>query len=289
MVALVPPVPAPTTTHSGSGCRSSASWLEDRLGDVVVAPPVGGPLGVGELVEVVAAATRRRAGGPRRRCPGVVLDEVAAAAVELDQRDLLGAGRRRHDRDERQPEHAGEVGLADRRRPARGLDDGAALGDLPRAEPVQEQRPGQPVLEAAGRVGRLVLQVEVDAPLRRQRIDQQVGVGAAPRVGLHRRDGAVDPRPADGVGAVDVGRARGGSHPRMITHPAAQFDGQTHPRVVASPWACGGRAEAQRDGVVRGERVRAHRAGRRPRGARRPRWRRAVGTVLGAVLMTEPD
>ena len=29
--------------------------LEDRLGDVVVAAPVGGPLGVGELVEVVPA------------------------------------------------------------------------------------------------------------------------------------------------------------------------------------------------------------------------------------------
>jgi hypothetical protein len=32
------------------------SHLEvDRLGDVVVSTPVGGPLGVGELVEVVAA------------------------------------------------------------------------------------------------------------------------------------------------------------------------------------------------------------------------------------------
>ena len=29
--------------------------LEDRLGDVVVATPVGGPFGVGELVHVVAA------------------------------------------------------------------------------------------------------------------------------------------------------------------------------------------------------------------------------------------
>ena len=32
-----------------------AHLVEDRLGDVVVAAPVGGPLGVGELVEVVPA------------------------------------------------------------------------------------------------------------------------------------------------------------------------------------------------------------------------------------------
>ena len=135
------------------------------------------------------------------------------------------------------PEHAGEVGLAHRRRPAGGLDHRAALGDLPRAQAVEEQRPGQPVLEAAGRVGRLVLQVELDPPLRRQRVDQQVGVGAAPGVGLDRRDGAVDPGPAGGVGTVDVGRARDrcGGHPRMITHPRVTSCGQTHPRVARGP------------------------------------------------------
>src|SRR3712207_7393622 len=63
------------------------------------------------------------------------------------------------------------------RSPAGGLDDGAALGDPPRAQRVQEQRARQAVLEAAGRVRRLVLEVEVDPPLRRQRVDQQVGVG----------------------------------------------------------------------------------------------------------------
>ncbi len=55
MVALVPPVPAPTTIQSGIGCASSLHLLEDRLGDVVVAAPVGGPLGVGELVQIVSA------------------------------------------------------------------------------------------------------------------------------------------------------------------------------------------------------------------------------------------
>ena len=70
----------PITIHAGTGWRSSASCVEDRLGDVVVAAPVGGPLGVGELVHVVAAALggepaadlvdawwRRRRGGSGRR------------------------------------------------------------------------------------------------------------------------------------------------------------------------------------------------------------------------------
>src|SRR5690606_1124360 len=59
----------------------------DALGDVVVAAPVGGPFGVGELVHVVPAAL----GGQPRRL-GVHLrrpvDEMAAAALGLDQGDL---------------------------------------------------------------------------------------------------------------------------------------------------------------------------------------------------------
>ena len=39
----------------GHRVRLGGQLLEDRLGDVVVAAPVGGALGVGELVEVVAA------------------------------------------------------------------------------------------------------------------------------------------------------------------------------------------------------------------------------------------
>ena len=77
----------------GTGMPLQRQLLEDRLGDVVVAAPVGGPLGVGELVEVVPAGL---VGQPprlvvdRRR----VVDQVAAAALELDQRDLLRRRRR---------------------------------------------------------------------------------------------------------------------------------------------------------------------------------------------------
>ena len=166
MVADVPPVPAPTTTHVGTGCRSWASWLEDRLGDVVVAAPVGGPLGVGELVEVVPAglvgepprlvvdrAPGRRRGGSGR--PGTRSASIFSGDVD-----------RRHHRDERQAEQPGEVRLGHRGRARGRLDDRGALADPAVAQRVEEQRPGQPVLQRAGRVDRLVLEVEVDVPVR---------------------------------------------------------------------------------------------------------------------------
>ena len=66
------------------------------------------------------------------------------------------------------------------------------------AQRVQEQRTRQPVLEAAGDVRRLVLEVELHvdavAPRHRQRIAQQMGVGAAPGVGLDQPDRVVHPR-----------------------------------------------------------------------------------------------
>ena len=67
MVAEVPPVPALITTQSGTGWRLALHLAEDAFGDVVVAAPVGGALGVGELVEVVAAGLRRQARGDLRR------------------------------------------------------------------------------------------------------------------------------------------------------------------------------------------------------------------------------
>ena len=139
--------------------------LEDRLGDVVVAPPVGGPLGVRELIDVQTTALRRE---PRRF--GVdgrgVGDDVAPTSLLLDQGQLLRRDGRRDDGDEGQVEHASEVRLADRRGSGRGLDDRDALVDPPVAEPIEEQRARQPVLQRARRMGGLVLQVEVDAPGR---------------------------------------------------------------------------------------------------------------------------
>ncbi|SLG99966.1 Uncharacterised protein [Mycobacteroides abscessus subsp. abscessus] len=164
----------------------------DALGDVVVAAPVGGPFGVGELVHVVPAALGRQARGL-----GVHLrrasHEVTAAALGLDQRDLLRRGIRRHHRDEIESEQLGEIRLAHRRRPRGRLHDRGALGDPAVADRVQEQRAGQPVLQAAGDVGGLVLEVQLDVPRRGQRVAEQMGVGAALGVGVDQAHRVVHP------------------------------------------------------------------------------------------------
>src|SRR6185437_6804722 len=67
---------------------------EDRFGDVVVATPVGGALGVGELIHVVPTATF---GQPLCRAVHIgVIDEMALAAEEFDLRDLLFRRPARH-------------------------------------------------------------------------------------------------------------------------------------------------------------------------------------------------
>ena len=83
-----------------------------RLGNVVIPPPVRGTLGVGELVQVVAAGfCRQRAGG----CIHLTgrIHQVAAPGVELDQLDLLDARGFGDHGDEIQPQHPREVCLGD--------------------------------------------------------------------------------------------------------------------------------------------------------------------------------
>ncbi len=161
--------------------------LEDALGDVVVAAPVGRPFGIGELVQVVAAALVRQVVCDRRRSPGVV-DEMARAAEALDRVDLLRAGRARHDRDEGQAQQPREIGLRHRGRARRGLDERRAGADPAVADAVEEQRPRQPVLQAAGRMGGFVLEVDRDAAQARELGLDQMGVGRAVRVAFKRPD-----------------------------------------------------------------------------------------------------
>ena len=197
IVALVPPVPAPTTIHSGTGWVSSPIWSKIDSAMLLLPAPVGGTLGVGELIEVMPAGIRRQ---PLRLLVHLcrLIDEMATAALGFDQRDLRRARRRRHHRDERQFEHRREIRLRDRRRTRRCLDDRGVLVDPPVAQRVEEQRPRQPMLEAAGDVGGLVLEVErevdVFGPTRRQRVAQQMRVGAAPGVGCDQPHRVVHPR-----------------------------------------------------------------------------------------------
>ena len=139
-----------------------AHLLEDRFGDVVVRPPVGGTLGVGELVHEVPPAFLGQAFGfgvDLRR----VLDQMALATVEGNLGDLLLGRGRGHDGNKRQAEQAREVGFRDRRRAAGRFNNGGARLEPAIAQRIQEQRARQPVFQAAGGVAGLILEVQLDA------------------------------------------------------------------------------------------------------------------------------
>ena len=203
--------------HDPGGDRMlfAAHLLEHRFGDVVVAAPVGGALGIGELVHVDTAQTGRQlvGGGIDALAVG---HQVALPALALDLLDLLRRGAGRHHGMERQAQHAREIGLRDRRRAGRGLDHWRVVPDASVADAVEKQRARQAMLEAARRMGRFVLQVEVDAGEGRQVELQQMGVGRAPLVVLDQRDGMARP------GAFVVGARRLAEQQRR-GHPPITF------------------------------------------------------------------
>lgn len=89
-------------------------------------------------------------------------DQLAASALPFDGANFLGRHARRHDRDERQTDQAREVRLGHRGRPARGFDHGTFGAKPVVAECIQKERSREPVLQAAGRMARFVLQIQID-------------------------------------------------------------------------------------------------------------------------------
>ena len=160
---LSPPGPRPPTAWRGRGTQVAADggaraagtradddpgrhgvWLgrqlvEDRFGDVVVAAPVGGPLGVGELVEVVPTEF---VGEPSGRCrtprPAESTNSHRPPSRSISA-TLPGTRRPGDHGHEGEPDEAREVRLADRGRPAGGLHHGAAAIDVAVADGVKEQ------------------------------------------------------------------------------------------------------------------------------------------------------
>ena len=263
----------------GNGVSLQRHLAEDRLRDVVVAAPVGRALRVGELVEEVPAALGReplRLVVHGRR----VVDQVTRPSLRLDQRDLLGAGGGRHDGDERQAEEPREVRLGDGRRAAGGLDDRRPLRDPAVAQAVEEQRACESMLQRSRRVDRLVLQVEVDAPLLGQRKGVQMRVGRAIGVGFDATDRLVRPRSRTealttvrgrrhagslsdrGFRALTPGGALGSAYTRRTTTSVAMRRRYILHIGARIPWAVGGDAWRRRRAGCATPRPR--RRGRRP-------------------------
>jgi hypothetical protein len=131
---------------------------KDAFGDVVVAAPIGRAFGKGELVHIVATALVSQA--LRLAIDGGGIGHlVALPAQRLDRGDLFSGRAGRDHGDERQAQHArnsfrygGGAG--------RGLDHGGAFADPAAAQRMEEQRARQAVLEAAGGVAALVLEID---------------------------------------------------------------------------------------------------------------------------------
>ncbi len=87
-----------------------ADLAENTVGDIVVAAPVGGPLGEGKLIHIMAVQLAGQRFGSRVDFAGA-LHKMAASAVELNLFDFASGGAGRHHSDKRQPQQAGEIGL----------------------------------------------------------------------------------------------------------------------------------------------------------------------------------
>ena len=166
-------------THD-DGVRYRAGFLlhlaEDTLGDVVVATPVRCPFCIGELVQKMAVERFRKADRFLVHLRAVV-DKVATSAIELDQPDLAGRCRCRHDSNKRYADHPRKVGFGDGRAAGGGLDDCRLRPDLAVAKGIEEEGAGKPVLETARRMRAFVLEVEIDAGQGRQFEPDQVRIG----------------------------------------------------------------------------------------------------------------
>ena len=169
---------------------------EDAFGDVVVAAPVGRAFGIHELIHEIAALRPRKVHGGVVHL-GRAVDEMALAAIELDQLDLAARRRFRHHRDERQPQHPREIGLRDGGAARRRLDHRLTFGKLAVAKRVKEERPRQPVLEAAGRMGAFILEIEIDAGKPGQVEPEKMRVGGPLEIRLDPVDRLVNPCPHD--------------------------------------------------------------------------------------------
>ena len=175
-----------------------AHLAENTVGDIVIAAPVGGPLGEGKLIHIVAVQFTRQRFGSRVDFAGA-LHKMAASAVELDLFDFASGGAGGHHGDKRQPQQAGEIGLRNCSRTRRRFDNRGAFFDPAVAQAIEKQRPRQTMFEATGRMRTFILQINRDPRKTRQRQANQVCIGGTLIVGVNFTNGVFYP------GAIHLG------------------------------------------------------------------------------------
>ncbi|MCY1446740.1 hypothetical protein D9M71_633270 [compost metagenome] len=122
-----------------------------------------------------------------------ILHQVALAAIEGNLGNLFLRGAGRYHGNEGQTEQTREVGFGNRRRAAGCFDHRRARAQPAITQGIEKQRPRQPVLETAGGVARLILEIQLDLGKAWQRQRDQVSVGATLEVRFDNTDGFTSP------------------------------------------------------------------------------------------------
>ncbi|EHM48633.1 hypothetical protein HMPREF0880_02330 [Yokenella regensburgei ATCC 43003] len=121
------------------------------------------------------------------------LHEVAAAAVKFNLFDFAFCRAGWHYRDKRQAQQAGEVGFRYGSRAGRGFNNGGVFVDPAVTQAVEEQRTRQTVFQAAGRMGALIFQIQLNTRKSRKRQTNQMRVGRALIIGVNFANSMFDP------------------------------------------------------------------------------------------------
>ncbi len=118
---------------------------------------------------------------------------MTTATVEFDLFDFAFRRTGGHNSDKGQAEQAGKIGLRNGGGAGRGFNDGGTFIDPAITQPVQEQRTRQSVLQAAGRVGTFVFQIELNTGKAWQGQANKVCICRALIIGINFTDGVFNP------------------------------------------------------------------------------------------------
>ena len=160
---------------------------KDAVGNIVIAAPVRRPFSEGKLIHIMAVQFASQSFGG-----GIdftrALDKVTASAIKLNLLNFAFCRTGRHDGDKRQTEQTRKVGFRNRRRAGRGFDNRRPFLNPAVTQAVKEQRARQAVFQAAGRMGALIFQVDLNTREPGQRQANKVRVGGTLIIGVDFTD-----------------------------------------------------------------------------------------------------